>query len=59
VEKMVQERVVLLATVRGEADKAALRVFALEGEVVAARHTQDMAKEKFPSLSAQAAAVKQ
>jgi hypothetical protein len=59
VEKMVQERVVLLATIRGEADKAPLRVFALEGEVVVVRHAQDLAKEKFPSLSAQEATAEQ
>jgi hypothetical protein len=52
---MVQERVILLATVRSEADKAPLRVFALEGEVVAVRHAQELPKEKFPSLSAQEA----
>jgi hypothetical protein len=56
---MVQERVVLLATIRGEADKAPLRVFALEGEVVVVRHAQDLAKEKFPSLSAQEATAEQ
>jgi hypothetical protein len=34
-EMMAQERVILLATACGEADEAAQRVFALEGELVA------------------------
>jgi hypothetical protein len=36
-ERMAHERVFLLATVRGEVEKAAQRVSTLEGELVATR----------------------
>jgi hypothetical protein len=36
-ERMAQERAILLATARGEADEAAQRVSALEGKLAATR----------------------
>jgi hypothetical protein len=36
-ERMAQERAILLATARGEADEAAQRVSALEGKLTATR----------------------
>jgi hypothetical protein len=58
-ERMAQERVVLLATAHGEADVAAQRVSALEGELVATHQTCDVVKEKFSSLVAKAAVAEQ
>jgi hypothetical protein len=56
-EKLDQERVVLLAAAQREMDEAAQRVYALEGELVAACRSQDVLEEKLPSLANQAAIV--
>jgi dGTP triphosphohydrolase len=53
-DRMAQEKVILLATTRGEADEAAWRVSVLEDKLVATRPAQDATKEKFPSVAAQA-----
>jgi hypothetical protein len=49
VERMAQERVVLLGTAHGEVDKVAKRVFFLESDL--------MAKEKLQSLATMATAA--
>jgi hypothetical protein len=51
-ERMARERVVLLATIGGEADKVAQRVSILEGELMAARRARDVAEEKISHLVA-------
>jgi hypothetical protein len=46
-ERMAQERAVLLATSRGEADEVAQRASALEGELVVAHQARETTKVKF------------
>jgi hypothetical protein len=46
-ERMSQERAVLLATSRGEADEVAQRASALEGELVVAHQARETTKVKF------------
>jgi hypothetical protein len=57
VERMAQERAVLLATSRSEADEVAQRASALEGELVVAHRAQETTKVKFQSLSPKPIAV--
>jgi hypothetical protein len=54
-ERMAQERVILLATARGEASKVAQRVSALDVELVATRRAWDVTEHKIPSLAARTA----
>jgi hypothetical protein len=54
---MAHDWAVLLATAHREADEAARRVFALEGELGAACRAHDAAEEKLPILAAQVAAA--
>jgi hypothetical protein len=49
-EKIAQERVVLLASTRGEANEVAKKPSLLEGELVVAHWAQDAAEAKLPSL---------
>jgi hypothetical protein len=49
-EKIAQERVVLLASTRGEANEVAKKPSLLEGELVVAHWAQDTAEAKLPSL---------
>jgi hypothetical protein len=49
---------ILLVTTHGEAREPAQRVSALEAELVVARRTQDVAKEKILSLAAKMAMAK-
>jgi hypothetical protein len=57
VERLAQDRAVLLATTHVEVDEVAQRVSFLEGELVAACPAWDVVKEKLPSLAAKASAV--
>jgi hypothetical protein len=57
VEKLAQERVILLAVTHGERNEAAQRVTSLQGELVATCRAQDVAEENLPSLTAKAAAA--
>jgi hypothetical protein len=54
---MAHDWAVLLATAHKEADEAARRVFALEGELGAACRAHGAAEEKLPILAAQVAAA--
>jgi hypothetical protein len=58
-ERMAQERVVLLATARGEVYEVAQRVSSLEDELVTTSRAQDASEEKLLILSAKAAAAEQ
>jgi hypothetical protein len=57
VEKMAQEKVILLATAHWEADVAAQRISILEAKLVAVLRARDVAEEKLPSLAAKAVAA--
>jgi hypothetical protein len=58
-EEMAHERAILPAPTHGEANKAARRVFALEGELGTTCWARGVAEEKLPSLAAQVAAADQ
>jgi hypothetical protein len=51
-------RAILLETAHGEASEEAQRVFALEGELMAAHRARDVVEEKILGLAAKTAAVK-
>jgi hypothetical protein len=55
IDSMAQEGVILLTTIHGETNKAALRVSALECKLMVMRWAQDAPKEKIPNLAAKAA----
>jgi uncharacterized protein (DUF111 family) len=57
VERLAQDRAVLLATTHVEVDEVDQRVSFLEGELVAACPAWEAVEEKLPSLAAKASAV--
>jgi hypothetical protein len=52
---MAQERVIMLATIHGEASEVAQRVSSLDGELVATRRAWDVTEHKILSLAARTA----
>jgi hypothetical protein len=56
-ERIAWERVVLLASAHGEADKVAWRASLLVGELTVVRQAWDAAQVKLPSLVEKAAAT--